>query len=234
MPRTWLVTGASRGLGRHIVREAAGRGERVLACARDAAALEALACEWPAGQVCPVVIDLAASTGLGQALRTAAEEAGGIDVLVNNAGTGRFHPFLDTPEAELLQQLQVNLGAVVQTCYALMPGMLARGSGHIVNVGSDLARRPLAGMAAYVAAKHGLAGFSHSLLREFKGRGIKVSLINPGIIDTDFGGGREGSKEESWSLRPQVLAALIWQIVEQPGSAVIDELTVHPLGQGDF
>jgi short-subunit dehydrogenase len=89
-------------------------------------------------------------------------------------------------------------------------------------------------MAAYVASKHGLTGFSHSLLRELKSEGIKVSLVNPGIIDTDFGGAREGSKDEAWSLRPATLATLVMQLVDQPGSVVVDELSVHPLGQGDF
>jgi short-subunit dehydrogenase len=88
-------------------------------------------------------------------------------------------------------------------------------------------------MAVYAASKHGLAGFSHSLLREVKGAGIKVSLINPGIIDTDFGGAAEGSRDASWSLRPAQLADLIVQVIEQPGSTLVDELTVHPLGQ-DF
>jgi short-subunit dehydrogenase len=88
-------------------------------------------------------------------------------------------------------------------------------------------------MAPYVAAKHGLAGFSHSLLREVRASGIKVSLINPGIIDTDFGGGTEGSRDPAASLRPEELARLIIQVIDQPGSTLVDELSVHPLGQ-DF
>jgi short-subunit dehydrogenase len=110
---------------------------------------------------------------------------------------------------------------------------LAQGSGHIVNVGSDLARRPLANMAVYAAAKHGLAGFSHSLLREVKQAGVKVSLVNSGIVDTDFGGAAEGSRDAHWSLQPADLAQLIVQLIEQPGNVVVDELSVHPLGQ-DF
>jgi short-subunit dehydrogenase len=88
-------------------------------------------------------------------------------------------------------------------------------------------------MTAYVASKHGLTGFSHSLLREVKGAGIKVSLINPGIIDTDFGGGTEGTRDQAGSLQPADLARLILQVIEQPGSTLVDELSVHPLGQ-DF
>jgi len=153
--------------------------------------------------------------------------------VINNAGIGSYKAFAEHEETELLDIVQVNLGAVMQICHAVLPKLLAQGHGHIVNIGSDLARRPLANMAAYAASKHGLAGFSHSLLREVKNAGIKVSLINPGIIDTDFGGAAEGSRDAAWSLRPAQLAQLIVQVIEQPGSMLIDELTVHPLGQ-DF
>ena len=240
--RTWLITGASRGLGRHLALQAAARGDTVLALARDAQALQALAAAAPAGLVQPLVIDLARGPGLGAAVAAAVQAAGGIDVLVNNAGIGAYKPLGENSEAELLQTLQVNLAAPMQMCLALLPALRdsarAGRRPHIVHIGSDLGRRPLANMAIYVATKHGLTGFSHSLLRELKGEGIKVSLVNPGIIDTAFGGATQGSKdtagEQAWSLHPATLATLVLQIVDQPGSTVIDELSVHPLGQGEF
>ncbi len=231
---TWIVTGASRGLGRHVAKQMAERGWTVLACARDAAALTRLAAEHPPGRIEPLALDLTDSAALRATLAAALPALGPVDGLVNNAGIGSYKPFVEQSELELLQTLQVNLGAVMQLCHAVLPGMLARRAGHIVNIGSDLGRRPLANMAAYVAAKHGLTGFSHSLLREVKQHGVKVSLVNPGIIDTDFGGATEGSKEEAWSLRPAVLANLILQLIDQPGSTLVDEISVHPLGQGDF
>ena len=237
-PRRWLITGASRGLGRQLALQAADQGDEVLALARDALALQALARQATPGRIQALPLDLASASGLGTAAAEAVARAGGVDVLVNNAGIGAYKPLSEHTEAELLQVLQVNLGAVMQLCHALLPALLASAAAgrrpHIVNIGSDLGRRPLANMAAYVATKHGLTGFSHSLLRELKGQGVKVSLVNPGIIDTDFGGGREGSRDEAWSLRPAALAALVLQLVQQPGSLVVDELSVHPLGQGDF
>jgi len=131
----------------------------------------------------------------------------------------------------MLQILQVNLGAVMQICQAVLPRMRAQRAGQIVTSGSDLARQPLANMAAYAASKHGLLGFSHSLLREVKDDGIRVSLINPGIIDTAFGGAEEGSRDPAASLHPTTLARLILDAVLQPRNMVVDELTVHPLGQ---
>ncbi|HET7772590.1 MAG TPA: SDR family NAD(P)-dependent oxidoreductase [Burkholderiaceae bacterium] len=229
---TWLITGASRGLGRHLALQLAQRGHRVLACARDAERLQTLAAE-SGGAVVPVVVDLADAAQIGPRLSAAIAGEAHLSGVVNNAGFGVYKPFLEHSEAESIQLVQVNLTAAIQVCHAVLPRLLAQGRGHIVNVGSDLARRPLANMAVYAAAKHGLAGFSHSLLREVKAAGVKVSLVNSGIVDTDFGGAAEGSRDAHWSLRPAQLAQLIVQLIEQPGNVVVDELSVHPLGQ-DF
>jgi short-subunit dehydrogenase len=230
---TWLITGASRGLGSHLTRQLAERGHRVIACARDHARLAALAADFAPGLVQPLELDLSDGSQVRPRIAAALEQVDGLDGVINNAGFGFYKPFLEHTESELQAIIQVNLTAAMQVCHAVLPRLIAQGYGHIVNVGSDLGRRPLANMAAYVASKHGLTGFSHSLLREVKGAGIKVSLINPGIIDTDFGGGTEGSRDPAGSLQPADLARLILQVIEQPGSTLVDELSVHPLGQ-DF
>jgi short-subunit dehydrogenase len=237
---TWIVTGASRGLGRHLALQLAERGHRVLAIARDAqrlAALAALSASLP-GRIVPRVLDLGDTAAIAPTMADALAGEPHISGLVNNAGIGAYKPFSDYSAAESLAVLQVNLGAAIQMCHAVLPRLLAQRGGHIVNIASDLSRRPLANMAVYVASKHGLAGFSHSLLREVKGQGVKVTLVNPGIIDTDFGatGGEtlEGTRGAEWSLRPAQLAALIVQMMEQPGNVLVDELTVHPLGQDSF
>ena len=224
---TWLITGASRGLGRHLSLALAARGHRVIAAARDAGRLAELAAEGPAGCIEPLVLDLADASTVGARVAALPQLTG----VINNAGIGSYRAFVNHSERESLEILHVNLGAVIQICHAVLPKMLAQGHGHIVNIGSDLGRRPLANMAVYSASKHGLTGFSHSLLREVKGRGIKVSLINPGIIDTDFGGGSEGSRDPAASLQPARLAELIVQLIEAPGSMLVDEASVHPLGQ---
>jgi short-subunit dehydrogenase len=229
---TWIVTGASRGLGRELAVQLAARGERVLAVARDADALHALAATQPTLR--PVRLDLADSDAIAPAFATALRGVADLAGVINNAGIGWYKPFLEHDEDELRRLLQVNLLAPMQVCRAVLPQLLARGEGHIINIGSDLGRRPLANMAPYVASKHGLAGFSHSLLREVKDRGVRVSLVQPGLIDTGFGGGREGSGDGVGSLAVAALARLVLQLIDAPPGLVVDELTVHPLGQADF
>jgi short-subunit dehydrogenase len=232
---TWIVTGASRGLGRQLTLQLAQRGARVLACARDEAALARLAIGATGpGEIRPVSIDLADPRSIGVRLRAAMAGERDLAGVINNAGIGLYKPFVEHDEAEFLQILQVNLGAVMQVCHAVLPRLLKQGRGHVINVGSDLGRRPLANMAAYVASKHGLAGFTHSLLREVKAHGVRVTLVNPGLIDTGFNGGTEDSGDGHGSLAPAALAALVLQVIDQPPGIVVDELTVHPLGQSDF
>jgi short-subunit dehydrogenase len=230
----WIITGASHGLGKHLMTAMAARGHTVVAMARNTAALAELAAACPPGRVLPHGVDLADRSTVVESITAAMARVDTLDGVINNAGFGLYKFFTEHSEQALLDVLQVNLGAVMQVCHAVVPTLIKQRSGHIINIGSDVGRRPLAKMAAYVAAKHGLAGFSHSLLRELKVHGVKVSLVNPGIIDTDFGGGTEGSRDAAWSLRPAQLAALIVTLIEQPGNLTIDELSVHALNQDEY
>ncbi len=232
--QTWIVTGASRGLGRALCRQLIDRGHRVLALARHAQSADANFAGAANGLLVPCPIDLADLAELGSAMERLLGEHPQVDGLINNAGIGVYRPFVEHSDALLRDILQVNLMAPILLTRAVLPQMLARRSGWIVNIGSDLGRRPLANMAAYVASKHGLTGFSHSLLREVKDAGIRVSLVNPGIIDTAFGGATESSRDPRGALHPDAVATAVLQLIEQPLPVVIDELSVHPLGQADF
>lgn len=232
--KPWIVTGASRGLGAALAEELAGRGHAVLALARDQTQLLALQKRWPEGQLSIGVLDLAQADQLEAKLAHYCAPFAGFSGVINNAGIGYYKPFVEHSAAELQAILQVNLGAVLQICAFLVPRLIAQGHGHIVNIGSDLGRRPLANMAAYVAAKHGLTGFSHSLLRELKSHGVRVSLINPGMIDTHFSDGPVGARDEYQHLKADVLAKLIVDMTTLPGHMLVDELSVHPLGQAEF
>lgn len=231
-----LVTGASRGLGAALGRELLARGHRVVLTARNevelAQAVDSLRAEH-GDRVNWIAADLSSPAATLALVAQVEQRFGALDGLINNAGIGAWKPLVEWTPQEVIACVNVNLLAPMLLAQAVLPGMLARRRGMIVNIASDLARRPLANMAPYVASKFGLLGFSGSLLREAKTHGIKVSAVLPGIIDTAFNGAREGSKEESWALRAQALAAQVVALFGLPENVVIDELTIHPLHQ-DF
>jgi short-subunit dehydrogenase len=232
-----LITGASRGLGAALARTASGRGHRVFLAARHAGELAALAAEIGALHGGDAVASRACDLRDGaevDALAIAAQQAfGGIDALVNNAGIGPYRPFLDNTPQDLDDLLALNLAAPMRLALALLPGMVGRGRGYLIQIASDLARRPLACMAPYVASKHGLLGFAASLHREFRDRGVRVTTVLPGIIDSSFNGAIEGSKDARWSLPTAALAEQVIGLLDLPATMVVDELVVHP-ATGDY
>jgi short-subunit dehydrogenase len=238
MPRfeNVLVTGASRGLGAALSAELLARGHRVVMTARhegDLARLTHALREQHGERINFVVADLANPMAAQHLVGQVEQRFGALDALVNNAGTGTYKPLTEWSADEVTTCMNVNLLAPMLLTQAVLPGMVARRRGYIINVASDLARRPLANMAPYVASKFGLLGFSGSVLREAKSHGIKVTAVLPGIIDTAFNGAVQGSKEETWALRPQALASQIAALFELPENVLVDELTIHPQHQ-DF
>ncbi len=176
--RTALLTGATGGLGRAIAKALAGRGASVALSARKAEALEALAAELPGEGHRVLPADLAE---LGAAEQLAAE-AGEVDVLVANAGlpgTGRLPEF---SSEQLTGTLRVNLEAPMLLARALEPGMLAKGSGHMVFVASLSGKSATPLSSVYNATKFGLRGFALGLRADLDPLGIGVSIVSPGTI----------------------------------------------------
>jgi short-subunit dehydrogenase len=233
--QTALVTGASRGLGRHIALQLARRGVRVAVSARTATELDRVAGEIreAGGEALAVPLDVTQWSAVESAVHAVRERFGAIHVVINNAGVGWHKPFDETSVDEIDRTIDVNLKGAIYVTRAVIGEMQRAGYGQIVNVASDLGRRVIPNMSPYVASKFGLVGFSGSLLREVKGRGVKIMTVTPGIIDTFFGGGTEGSRDEAWSLRPDFLAGAIVDLLELPKHWVVDELSMHAMGQ-DF
>jgi short-subunit dehydrogenase len=227
--RVALVSGASKGLGRQLAVQLAHKGADLVLLARNRRQLEDVAAQVkPTGVGCrAIVCDLSNTQEIADVC-AAINGAGGVDILINNAGLGFYKPFLEHSLHEHDSIIDVNLRGLIHLTQWLLPPMLERGSGHILNIGSDLGFTPIANMAVYAASKFAVRGFTLSLAREVKAKGVKVSLINPGIVDTSFNNGEEGGKHASWALQPGELAALVVSVLEQPGYQMIDELTVHP------
>lgn len=178
-----LVTGASSGIGRATSVRLARAGARVLLLGRDQQALDEVAAKTN-GTV--IAADLAESSEIERAASEAVSVAGRVDVLVNNAGEGWAGAFseINPLRAELL--VRTNLLAPIRLTRALLPPMLERRSGHIVNIASIAGHVGVRDEAVYAATKAGLIGFSESLRYELQGTGVGVSVVSPGIVRTAF------------------------------------------------
>jgi len=181
-----LLTGASSGIGRSLARRLAARGEAMALVARRGELLDSLAEEIVAagGRALALPADVTDRAALARVVRDAEAELGPITRLVANAGGGEASP-ADDFDAEAFEDIiQLNLVGVANTVAVVLPGMLARGEGHLVATGSLAGCRGLPGAAAYSAAKGGLANLMDSLRIDLAGRGVDVTLLMPGFIRT--------------------------------------------------
>lgn len=174
-----LVTGASSGIGWAVAVQLARAGARVVAHGRDSARLAELSRLTGAAVVTGDLSDPAAAAAV-------AKQAGAVDILVNNAGIGWAGRFLDMPGDEVTRLVAVNLTGPIELTRALLPGMLARGTGHLMFVTSIAGRTGVAGEAVYSATKAGLDAFAESLRFELTGTDVQVSVVVPGVVDTPF------------------------------------------------
>lgn len=220
---TAIVTGASRGLGLAVALALRARGLNVVAAARTRPREDGL--EW-------IEADVADPAAIRSLFAKTRERFGPVDVLVSNAGIGWSKPFEEESADDLRRVVALNLTGAMLCAREALPGMLELGRGLIVNVGSDLSRRYNPGMAAYTATKFGLLGFSGSLLREVKDRGVNVVTLLPGVIDTSFGGfAPEGSLGPHEALQPDDLAEVVASLLDAPKNLLVHEVVVHPRGQ---
>lgn len=179
--RTILVTGASGGIGRAIATDLAGRGARVIAVARNQDRLEDLRDRHPNIQPRPCdLTDDEARDGLFRSLGEAP------DAVINNAGRAWVGRFLDMEQREIRELLDLNIDSLVAVCAAVLPAMIERDRGHIVNIGSTLGFAPSPPVTMYSATKAAVHAFTDGLRRELVGTDVRVTLIAPGPVkDTD-------------------------------------------------
>jgi NADP-dependent 3-hydroxy acid dehydrogenase YdfG len=184
---TWLITGCSSGLGRHLAEAVLERGWNAVVTARDPAKVQDMADRYPTTALA-VALDVTNRTQVAEAARQAEVRFGSVDVLVNNAGHGYRAAVEEADEAEVDELFGANFFGPVAMIKMVLPGMRARRSGTIVNLSSIAARNPGPGSAYYAATKCAVEGLSGGLRKEVEPLGIKVIVVEPGEFRTDFSG----------------------------------------------
>ncbi|MEU6343459.1 SDR family oxidoreductase [Streptomyces sp. NPDC046977] len=186
MTRRWLVTGCSSGLGSALASAVAESGDLLVATARQPAVLEGLAARYPS-RVTTASLDVSDPGHCEAAVAHAVEHFGGVDVLVNNAGTGLLGALEEVSDDELRDQLEVLTVAPWRLTRLVLPLMRRQGSGHIVNISSLAGRMGFPGLSAYVTGKYALEGMSQALAAEVAPFGIRVTVVEPGAFATRYG-----------------------------------------------
>ena len=228
--RTAVVTGASRGIGAAVARRLGASGARVVLLARNVDALRAVAAEiGPSATV--AACDLAAPARASETTRGALDRLGvdAPDILVNNAAAFFMTPAHQTTVDAFREMLELNLTAPFAFVRAFLPAMRARGSGHLVTIGSIADRVAFPGNAAYAASKFGLRALHEVLRAELKGSGVRASLVSPGPVDTPLWDAVESSPGAGAPARADMLsaddvAAAVRFVVEAPATLNVDEL----------
>ena len=185
--KTWFITGTSRGFGREWTIAALERGDRVAATARKLETLEDLVAKY-GDRLLPIALDVRNKADVTVAVDRAHEHFGRLDVIVNNAGYGLFGMLEEVSEQEARDQLETNVFGAIWVTQAALPHLRAQKSGHILQISSIAGITAFPSLGLYNASKWALEGFSQSLAAEVAAFGIRVTLIEPGGFDTDWGG----------------------------------------------
>ncbi len=221
-----VVTGAGRGIGRAIAVELGKLGARVVLAARSRAELEETArMIGPAG---PAPSVMPTDVRKKEDIRRLFEFAGAVDILVNAAGLGIFGPVVDFKDEDFDVLIETNLRGIFLASRCVLPSMIERKKGHIINIASMAGKVGSANRAVYCASKFGVVGFTESLAEEVRQHGIRVSLICPGSTDTGFSPAETSGKARERMLRPEDVAHAVRAIVTQEPNSFISEIVIRP------
>lgn len=226
---TAVVTGASRGIGRAIAQALIDAGARVALIARNEIPLREVA-ERSDGRGLAIACDVSIAAHVMSAVEIIDDAFGGApDVLVNNAGAFNLATIDSLDPSAFSTDLETNLVAPVRFARAFLPGMRARGRGHIVSIGSVVDRTVFPENAAYAASKHGMRALHEVLRLETRGSGVRATLISPGPVDTPVWDAIDPDNRAGFTPRAQMLSAqavadAVLYAVTQPPDVNVDEL----------
>ncbi|PYR94767.1 MAG: short-chain dehydrogenase [Acidobacteria bacterium] len=228
-----VVTGSSRGIGFAIAKAFASRGMQVVLTARKEDELRKAAAALGSGSsVHTVRADIRKPADADLMVKDTVQRFGGVDVLVNNAGVGKFANVADFSIDDWQQVLETNLSGAFYCCRAAIPEMKRRGGGYIVNISSLAGKNPFAGGAAYCASKSALNAFSEALMQEVRYDNIRVSYIMPGSVSTGFGVGGESELSTrlgaDWKIAPEDVAEVVVELVTLNQRSLASRVELRP------
>ncbi|MCC6536256.1 MAG: SDR family oxidoreductase [Bryobacterales bacterium] len=221
-----VVTGGTRGIGREIVRQLAEAGASVVFCGTDPGATAAAVQELSAGgaKVAGRVCDVRNRDQVKALFDYAAEQFGGVDIVVNNAGVGVFKPMRELSVDDWHRVIDINLTGVFHCSQEALLHFGTRG-GYVFQIGSLAGKNPFAGGAAYNASKFGLNGFSEAMLLDHRYDNVRVTTICPGSVDTDFS---PRTARASWKIQPEDVAAIVLALLQMPPRTLVSYVEVRP------
>lgn len=230
--KTALVTGASAGIGAATARALSQLGARVVLAARRMERLQALAAECPGAEVC--ALDVRDAGAMQQTLA-----AWDFDIVVANAGLGLgMGPLQDGRPEDWDRMIDTNVKGVLHTLHATLPGLLARGAGDVVVLGSVAGRQVYPGGNVYNATKHAVRALYEALRLDAGGRGVRFTTVDPGMVETEFSIVRLGDAQaadqvyaDMTPLRPEDVADAIAYAVTRPAHMNVGEIVLWPTDQ---
>lgn len=231
--RTALISGASRGIGESIAQRLAADGWRTALLARNEADLARVSegINQSGGSAVPFCMDVTDSERLTAGFADIQGALGQIDLLICNAGAGKFIGALDATYQDWDTQMNLNARASFGISRLVAPHMVARGKGQIVFITSDAAQRTFANGSLYCASKYAQYAFASALRQELRPHGVKVTVLMPGLVASYFNDSSPESAEKADWLRPSDVADAVAYAVSVPENVIVDEITLHPMSQ---
>jgi len=225
-----IVTGASRGIGRGIALRLAKEKHNVMIFGRDAGSLKEVEKELKEFEVETESFsgDVANEKFVDESVEAIINKYGKIDHLINNAGIGIMNKVVEASMDDFKKQIDTNLYGIFNFTRAVLPSMIKRKNGSIINILSLAAKNAFVGGAMYCASKHAALGFTKSLMLEVRGYNIRVAAICPGSVDTEFSHGTIQSKNVDKILKPEDIAEAVISVMKLPSRALISEIDIRP------
>ena len=230
--RVVLVTGASKGIGRSISIALASHGARLVLSSRSEKGLQEV--KEKIGRAAVIPADLSKEEDIDSLFFSVSEEFGRLDILVNNAGIGYFGKLVDFSIEDFDRLMAVNLRGTYLCCQRAMRLMIPRKEGHIINMSSVVGFKGYRNQSAYTASKHGLMGLTKSLAVEAQEYGIRVSVICPGVVNTDFGKVARPDLDDSVLIPPEDIAKTVLYLLSLSDRSMVDEIYIRRSASSPF